>query len=597
MSEKKVFVGGEFLITDIAPEDVFTPEDLSKEHKMFYQTAVDFINNEVHPNAERIDEKDYELHMKLVNKAGELGLFGTDIPEEYGGLELDKISSICVADAIGGGGSFAVTWGAHTGIGVLPLVFFGSEEQKKKWLPLYAMGEAVSASCLTEPGAGSDALSGRTSAKLSDDGNHWILNGEKIFITNAGIASTYVVYAKVDDEKFTTFLVEKGTPGLTIGKEEKKMGGHGSSTCPVILEDCKIPKENLIYEVGLGHKSAFNCLNIGRLKLGASCTGGAKRCITEAIRYANGREQFNRPISKYGMIKEKIADMSVKTFISDAVQYRVTGMLDDKIATLDAAQKKDGETLAKTIGEYATEFSIAKIYGSECLDFVVDEYVQILGGYGYCSEYPAERAYRDSRINRIWEGTNEINRMLIPGTMLKRAMQGRLNLLGAAQAVAGEIMAYSPMAVKLPNTPLAVQEHTVKMVKKLALMLAGLTAQKFQQKLAKEQEVMAIMADAVMEIFAMESGLLRAQKKIDKDGEDAAKFEIAAAKCYVDDTMSKIEHWAKRLICYVEQGDMQKTQLAAVKKLARYQPIDTITLKKEIADRAIDLEAYPFFDV
>ena len=597
MSDKKIFVGGEFLITDIDPKDVFTPEDLSKEHRMFYQTTLDFVINEVAPHLERLDEKDYDFHMKLVKKAGELGIFGPDVPEEYGGLGLDKMSAICVADAIGSGGSFAVTWGAHTGIGILPLVFFGSEEQKQKWLPLHAMGEAVSASCLTEPGAGSDALSGRTSAKLSEDGKHWILNGEKLFITNAGISSTYIVYAKVDDEKFTTFLVEKGTPGLVIGKEEKKMGGHGSSTCPVIFEDCKIPKENLIYEVGQGHKSAFNCLNIGRLKLGASCTGGAKRCITEAVRYANGREQFGMPISKFGMIKEKLANMTIKTFISDSILYRVTGMLDDKIALLTDEEKKDGDTLAKTIGEYATEFSITKIFGSECLDYVVDEYVQTLGGYGYCSEYPAERAYRDSRINRIWEGTNEINRMLIPGTMLKRAMQGRLGLLAAAQEVAGEIISYSPAAVKLPDTPLAVPMHAVKMTKKLALMLAGLSAQKFGPKLAKEQEVMAIMADAVMEIFAMESGVLRAQKKIDKDGEDAAKYEIAAVKCYVDETMPKIESWAKRLICYVEEGDMQKTQLAAVAKLAHYQPIDTITLKKEIADRVIDLEAFPFFDV
>lgn len=597
MSDKKVFVGGEFLISDIDHKDVFTPEDLSKEHLMFYQTTLDFVINEVAPHLEQLDTKDYDLHMKLVKKAGELGIFGPDVPEEYGGLGLDKMSAICVADAIGCGGSFAVTWGAHTGIGILPLVFFGSEEQKQKWLPLHAMGEAVSASCLTEPGAGSDALSGRTSAKLSEDGKHWILNGEKLFITNAGISSTYIVYAKVNDKHFTTFLVEKGTPGLVIGKEEKKMGGHGSSTCPVIFEDCKIPKENLIYEVGQGHKSAFNCLNIGRLKLGASCTGGAKRCITEAVRYANGREQFGQPISKFGMIKEKIANMTIKTYISDSILYRVTGMLDDKIALLTAEEKKDGDTLAKTIGEYALEFSITKIFGSECLDYVVDEYVQTLGGYGYCSEYPAERAYRDSRINRIWEGTNEINRMLIPGTLLKRAMQGRLNLLGAAGEVAKEIISYSPLKVKLSDTPLAVQEHTVKMTKKLALMLAGLCAQKFQQKLAKEQEVMAIMADAVIEIFAMESGILRAQKKIEKDGEDAAKFEIAAAKCYVDETMPKIEYWAKRLICYVEEGDAQKMQMAAVEKLARYQPIDTITLKKEIAERVIDLEAYPFFNV
>jgi alkylation response protein AidB-like acyl-CoA dehydrogenase len=597
MSERKVFVGGEFIIADVAPGDVFTPEDLTKEHKMFFETAMDFITNEVLPNMEKLEEKDFEIHRKIHAKAGELGLIGTDVPEEYGGLGLDKVSTTCVGDAMGRAGSYCVTYGAHTGIGMLPLVYFGTEEQKRKYLPKLASGEWIGASCLTESGSGSDALSVRTSAVAVDGGKFYKLNGEKIFITNAGFADSFVVYAKVDDEHFTCFFLEKDTPGLSTGKEEKKMGGHGSSTRPVILEDAKVPAENLVYKIGKGHHIAFNCLDIGRLKLGAGTTGGAKQCITEAVRYANGREQFGKKISSFGMIREKLANMTVKAFVSEAIQYRVAGLLDDNLATLDEKAKKDGGENAKAIGEYAVECSIAKIYGSECLDYCVDEYVQILGGYGYCSEYPAERAYRDARINRIWEGTNEINRLLIPGTLLRSAMKGKLNLLGAAQAVTSDIMSYSPMSVELPNTPLAMQEHMVKMTKKIGLMTAGIAAMKFQQKLVDEQEVLAILADIVTEIFAMESGVLRAQKIIEKKGEEAAKHQITAVKAYVDDTVPKIEHWAKRLIAYVEDGDMLRTQLASIKKLARYQLLDSITLKKDLADRVIDLEEYPFFKV
>ncbi|MCP4679444.1 MAG: acyl-CoA dehydrogenase [Deltaproteobacteria bacterium] len=597
MSERKVFVGGEFIITDTSPSDIFTPEDFTKEHKMFYETAIDFIQNEVIPNMEALEEKDFELQRKIHAKAGELGLLGTDVPEEYGGLGTDKVSTCCVGDAMGRAGSYCVTHGAHTGIGVSPIVYFGNDEQKKKYLPKLASGEWIGCSCLTEPGAGSDAMSVRTSAKPTEDGKHYILNGEKIFITNAGIADTFIVYAKVNDKDFTCFVVEKGTPGLSIGKEEKKMGGHGSSTCPVVFEDVKIPVENRIFEVGQGYKSAFNCLNIGRIKLGFGTTGGAKQCVTEAVKYAIGREQFDKKISSFGMIQEKIANMTIKSYMSDSVQYRIAGMLDDKLATLDADAKKDGEQNSKAIGEYATECSISKIFGSETLDYCVDEYVQILGGYGYCSEYPAERSYRDSRINRIWEGTNEINRMLIPGTLMKRAMQGRLNLLGASQTVTAEIMNYSPMSVQLPDTPLALQEHMVSMSKKIGLMTSGVAAMKYQQKLIDEQEVLAILADIVTEVFVMESGVLRTQKIIEKDGEEAAKYQIAAVKAYVDETIPKIEQWAKRMIAYVEDGDMLRTQFASIKKLARYQPIDTITLKKEIAERVIDLEAYPFFNV
>jgi len=594
MAERKIFAGGEFLIGDVGHGDVFTPEDFTEEHKMILETAKDFISKEINPVIDRLEEKNHELVLDLLKKAGELGLLGTDVPEEYGGMGLDKVSTTVVGEAMGTAGSFSVVYGAHTGIGTLPIVYFGNEEQKKKYLPKLAGGDWCAAYCLTESGAGSDALNARTKAVLSPDGKYYILNGEKMFITNAGWASSFVVYAKVDGQHFTGFIVEKTFPGVSTGAEEKKMGAHGSSTRPVIFEDAKVPVENLMYEVGKGHKIAFNILNIGRWKLGAMTMGGCKGCVTGAVKYAKGRVQFKVPISSFGMIKQKIADMAIRTYMSESMMYRLAGMFDDKLGTLDEKAKKSGAETAKAIEEYAPECSISKVYGSECLDFCTDEYVQILGGYGYCSEYPAERYYRDARINRIWEGTNEINRMLVPGTMLQRALKGQLALLPAAQAVAGELMTYSPLSVQLPDTPLALQQHVIKMSKKLALMVAGVAAQKFGPGLVKEQEVMGKIADMVIEIFAMESGLLRTLKLIEKEGEEKAKYHIAAVKAYVDDTIPRIESWAKQVISHVESGDMLRTQLAGVKKLARYQPIDAINEKRLVADRIIELESYPF---
>jgi alkylation response protein AidB-like acyl-CoA dehydrogenase len=594
MGNERVFAGGEFLITDAAPEEVFTPEDFTDEHKMILETAKGFVEKEIQPIIDKLEEKDHDLVLSLLAKAGELGLLGTDVPEEYGGLGLDKVSTTLVAEAMGPAASFGVVYGAHTGIGSLPIVYFGNDAQKEKYLPKLASGEWCGAYCLTEPGAGTDALNAKTKAVLSEDGKYYILNGEKMFITNAGWASSFIVYAKVNGEQFTGFIVEKDFPGVSTGKEEKKMGMHGSSTRPVVLEDAQVPVENVLYEVGKGHKIAFNILNIGRWKLGASAVGGCKGCITEAVKYANGRIQFKVPISTFGMIKTKLANMAIRTYMSDSMMYRLAGMFDNKLALLDSEAKKSGEENAKTIEEYAAECSITKVYGSEALDYCVDEYVQILGGYGFCAEYPAERYYRDSRINRIWEGTNEINRMLVPGTMMRRALQGKLNLLPAAQAIAGELMTYSPLSVQLPDTPLALQEHMVRMSKKIALMVAGVAAQKFGPNLAKEQEVLAKIAEIIIEIFAMESGLLRTQKITARDGEEKAKYQIEAVKVYVDEMIPQIELWAKQVVAYVEEGDMLRTQFAGIKKLARYQPIDSIRLKQSIAARIIDLEAYPF---
>jgi alkylation response protein AidB-like acyl-CoA dehydrogenase len=437
-------------------------------------------------------------------------------------------------------------------------------------------------------------MNARTKAVLSEDGKHYVLNGLKMFVTNGGWANSFIVYAKVDGEHFTSFIVERDFPGVSMGPEVKKMGMDGSSTRSLILEDAEVPVENVLFEIGKGHKVAFNILDIGRWKLGAATVGGCKGCVEEAVKYANTRIQFQVPISSFGMIKTKLANMAMRTFMSESMMYRLAGMFDDKLATLDEEAKKSGAENAKAIGEYAPECSITKVYGSESLDYCVDEYVQILGGYGYCSEYAAERNYRDSRINRIWEGTNEINRLLVPGTMMRRALKGRLALFPAAQAIAGELMTYSPLSVQLADTPLSLQEHMVKMSKKIALMVAGVAAQKFQQKLVQEQEVMANIADIVIEVFAMESGLLRAVKTISKQGEEKTGLQIAAVMAYVDETIPRIEAWAKQTLAYMEEGDMLRTQLAGVKKLARYQPIDTVSLKRQIADRIIELESYPF---
>ena len=439
MAERKIFLGGEFLISDVLPRDVFTPEDISREHKMVYESAVDFVKKEIIPNVERIEEKNESFARSLIRKTGELGLNGIDIPVEYGGEGMDKISTCLVTEAMGAGASFAVSHSSHTGIGTLPIVFFGTEDQKNKYLPKLASGELIAAYCLTESSAGSDALNSQSTAVLSSDGKNYILNGEKIFITNGAWADVFIIYAKVDGDKFTGFIVERGFPGISSGAEEKKLGIKGSSTTPVILKDCVVPAGNVLFEIGQGHKIAFNVLNIGRLKLGASVVGPSKVAIAEAAKYANMREQFGRKISSFGMIKNKLADMSIMTYMAESLAYRTAAAIDDRLGVLDEKGKNDGAENAKAIEEYAIECSIAKVFGSECLDFCVDELVQIFGGNGYITEYPAERMYRDSRINRIFEGTNEVNRLLIPGTVVKRGLQNRLPVMDALAKLESEI--------------------------------------------------------------------------------------------------------------------------------------------------------------
>lgn len=594
MKKRKIFAGGEFLITDTEPDDVFILEEMTKEHKMIFDAATDFAKKEILQNVEKIEEKSEEISRSLLEMAGELGLNGTDIPEEYGGEEMDKISTCLVTEALAVVASFAVTYGAHTGIGTLPIVYFGTEEQKKKYLPKLATGEWLAAYCLTESCAGSDALSIQTTATLSDDGKYYLLNGEKIFITNGAWADIYILYAKIDGEKFTGFIIERGFPGLSHGAEEKKMGINGSSTTSIILKDCKVPVENVLFEIGQGHKIAFNVLNIGRYKLSASTVGGSKNIIAEAAKYANMREQFGKKISSFGMIKNKLADMSILTYMAESLTYRLAAAIDDKLNTLDDEAKKQGKENAKAIQEYAIECSIAKIFGSESVDFCVDELVQIFGGNGYIAEFPAERLYRDVRINRIFEGTNEINRLLVPGTLVKRAMQNRLPILDTLQTLGEEVKAYSPELLKLDETPLAMQDHMVKMCKKITLMTAGMAVNKLLAALENEQEVMELLADMINEIYVMESGLLRARKLVTQKGKKKGEYHIAAVKVYINDTIPKIVHWAKQIFVFVEEGDALGAQLSLIDKLATYQPINTIELRRLIADKVIKGKRYPF---
>ncbi len=594
MPERNIFAGGEFLIRNIRNEDVFAPEAMTKEHKMIYSTALDFVKKEIHPHVDQIEEKSEAMTRSLLKKAGRIGLNGTDIPEEFGGEGMDKINTCLVTDALGGSASFAVSHSAHTGIGSLPIVYFGTDDQKKKYLPKLVSAEWVAAYCLTESNAGSDALNAQTTAKLSDNGRHYVLNGEKIFITNGAWADLFIVYAKVDGEKFTGFIVERRFPGISTGVEEKKMGINGSSTTSVILKDCQVPVENVLFEVGKGHKIAFNILNIGRYKLGVGVTGGCKLIIAEASKYANSREQFGKKISSFGMIKNKLADMSIQTYMAESISYRIAAMIDDKMHLLDPEAKKQGAKNAEAIEEYAVECSIAKVYCSECLDFCADELVQIFGGYGYIAEYPAERIYRDARINRIFDGTNEINRLLIPGTILKRAMQGRLELFDKLNAVEKDVKTHSFSSFNNGADSLEIQEHLLEAGKKILLISAGKTIGKFLDTLADEQEILALLADMIIEVFAMESGLLRAKQLLAKEGPKKAAYHVAAVKVYFNDIMPKIVHWAKQLLAASAEGDDLTAHIAVINKLASYQPIDTIALRRLVAQKVIKGRKYPF---
>ena len=594
MTDNGHIKGGAFLIGQISPDQVTTPEDMTDEHRMILQTSRDFVEKELRPNADKIEAKDAKLIKGLMASAGELGLNGTDVPEEYGGLGLDKVATALVCEAIGGSGSFATTHGAHTGIATLPIVFFGTEEQKQKYLPGLASGEKLGAYALTEPSAGSDAMGGcKTKAVLSEDGKHYILNGQKIFITNAAWAETFVTYAKVDGEKFTAFIVERGFPGVSVGPEEGKLGIKGSSTCSLIFEDAKVPVENVLHEIGKGHHVAFNILNVGRYKLGAASVGGCKGSLKMAVTYGKTREQFGQPIVQFGALKEKLANGAMKTYLNETIAHRSAGLFESILEQIPAGDKEYGRKAAEAIREYAIECSIDKVYGSEATAYLVDENVQIHGGYGYIDEYPAERAYRDARILRIYEGTNEVNRMIIINEIMGRALKGQLPLLEAAGRIVKALSDPSAETAATPEGPLGLQDRMIENCKKAAIFVLSKAVDKFQMGLANEQEVITRISDMIIEIFAMESGLLRAKKVIANQGEAAAKFYIAMVQAYVDDILPRIEGWAKGALGHIETGEALETSLTALRRLLMYVPVDAIALKRIIADRVIERDGYP----
>jgi len=583
--------GGSFLLETRRPDEVFTPEDFSEQHQLIGQTTEEFAINEILPNAEKIEHKDYSVSRDLLKKAGELGLSAVEIPEAYGGLEMDKVTASVIADHIAKYAGFATTWGAHSGIGLLPIVYFGTEEQKKKYLPRLAAGEIVGAYALSESTSGSDALNCRSRADLSADGTHYILNGEKMWITNAGFADLFTVFAKVGGEKFSAFLVERNFPGFSVGAEEHKMGIRGSSTCPIILNDCKVPVENLLGEIGKGHLIALNILNIGRFKLGAMCLGGGRVSLENAIGYAKQRKAFGKVIADFGLVREKIANMATLLYVGESLVYRTIGMMDVALSEVDKSAADAAKQNLKAIEEYVVECSIIKVWGSEMIDYVVDENMQIHAGYGFVEEYPAERAYRDARINRIFEGTNEINRLIITGFLLKRATTGQLPLMPAIKKLMDEVLS-GPSASEDLEGALAEERKLVAQAKKLGLFAAGAATQKYMQAIQDQQEIMGAIADMTIETYAMESAVLRAQKIAESKGEAAASLPIAMARVYMTQAMEKIESAARRVIAAVADGDMLRTQLAILRRLAKYEPFNTIALRQQIAQRAIERGKY-----
>jgi alkylation response protein AidB-like acyl-CoA dehydrogenase len=583
--------GGSFLLESRHPNEVFTPEDFSEQHSLIAQTAEEYAQNEILPNIEKMEHKDFSVSRALLKKAGELGLSAVEIPEAYGGLEMDKVTAAVIADRVAKYAGFATTWGAHTGIGTLPLVYFGTEAQKQKYLPRLGAGEIVGAYALSEASSGSDALNCRARATLSADGKHYILNGEKMWITNAGFADLFTVFAKIDGEKFTAFLVERTFPGFSVGSEEHKMGIRGSSTCPLILNDCQVPVENVLGDIGKGHVIAFNILNVGRFKLGAMCVGGARTSLDNAISYAKQRKAFGKVIADFGLVREKLANMATLIYVGEAMVFRTVAMMDGALEAVDKSVPDAAKQTLKAIEEYAVECSIIKVWASEMVDYVVDETVQIYGGYGFVEEYPAERAYRDARINRIFEGTNEINRLIITGFLLKRAMSGQLPLMPAIKHLMDEVLS-GPSAGDEFEGPLAEEQKLVASAKKLGLFAAGAATQKYMQAIQDQQEVMGAIADMVIEIYAMESAVLRTMKIVAKNGEAAAALPVAMTRVYLSQAMDKIESAARKIIAAVADGDMLRTQLAILRRIGKHDPYNTIELRQQIAQKIIEQGKY-----
>jgi len=582
-----VLKGGEFLIKESNYKDIFIPEEFNEEQKMIAQMCQDFIDQDVNPNLDRIDSMEDGLMESILDKAGELGLLSVSIPEDLGGLGSDFVTSMISTEYTGSGHSAAVALSAHTGIGTLPILYFGNDSQKQKYIPKLATGELKACYCLTEPGSGSDANSGKTKAVLSDDKSKYIINGQKMWITNSGFADVFVVFAKIDNDKnLSAFIVEKDYPGLSLNPEEKKMGIKGSSTRQVFFNNCEVPVENLLGNREDGFKIALNILNIGRIKLAGATLGSSKKVIKDSVKYANEREQFGRPISKYGAIKNKIADQVIRTYATESALYRVSKNVDDLITSLVESGKSKEEAILEAIKEYASEAAMLKVHGSETLDFVVDEGVQIYGGMGYSAESPVERAYRDSRINRIFEGTNEINRMLSVDFLLKKAMKGQLDLMGPAQKVAGELMSIPDMSG--PDDTLFVNESKyISNFKKAILMTAGSAVQKLMMQLPKEQEILMGISDMMIETYVSESLLLRTQKLVELKGEENCQVEIAIMKSYIYDACDKINKSGKDILNSFAEGDELRMMLMGLKRFTKHEPFNVKLNKRIIAENAI----------
>ena len=585
--------GGSFLIESRTPTEVFTPEDLSEEQLQMAATVAQFAREEVLPKAAEIEAKKPGAVPDLLRKAAELGFTSMDIPEEYGGLGMDKTTSTLITDHMSVLASFSTAYGAHVGIGTLPLVWYGTEEQKKRYLPKLASAEWIGAYALSEATSGSDAMNIRTRATLSADGTTYTLNGEKMWITNGGTAGLYTVFAKIVGEKFSAFLVERDTPGLTVGEEEHKMGIRGSSTCPLVLQDCKVPAANLLGEAGKGHHIAFNVLNMGRLKLGVACIGGARLAIAHMIRYAKERKAFGKAIAEFGLVQRKIAECATRLYAAESMTYRTVGMIDASLAQLGEEGNRSPREVQKRIEEYAVECSILKVYGSEMMTLVADELVATMGGYGYVEEYPAERYYRDARINRIFEGTNEINRMIITGWLMKRAMAGELPLLKAIKALMDEVMQPPSFdGAEQSDETLAREAEILASVKKIALFAAGVASQRYMAALQDQQEIMADLADIISQAFALESALLRA-RKLAASGKSSAATAGAMTGLLADESMNLAEQASRRVLAASAEGDELRTQLAILRRLARYVPENTVKLSRTIAQHCIRVERYP----
>jgi len=592
MAEKTVKKGSLFFMEETPAAEVFTPEDFSEEHLMIIKTIESFIKNEVVPNIDALEHKDWDLTRRLMLQAGELGFLGVDIEEEYGGSELDHIASLLVCEYSALSGSWGLGLNDHTGIGSMPLVFFGNKAQKEKYLPALATGEKLGAYALTEPEAGTDAMSIQTTAVLSPDGKYYMLSGTKQYVTNGGFADVIFTYAKIDGDKMTAFILERDFEGISFGAEEKKMGLRGSSTCSIFLDGAKVPVENVLYEIGRGHIVAFNILNLGRFKLGAGSVGVAKLAMESSVGYSKERVQFGKPICQFGLIKHKIAEMATRLYMAESMVYRTGGLIDNIFATVDRTAEDSGRQSANSIFEYVVECSINKVYCSEMLDYVADEAVQIYGGYGYCEDYPVERIYRDNRIFRIFEGTNEINRLLIIGQLMRKALKNEIPLLPVAEKVREEVPAMEPLSPSSGDGPLGYQQRLVERAKKIFLFLCGGAAQKYGMALEEEQEILGLLSDIAQEIYAVESGLLRALKSIESSGEQRSRMKIDMVRLYSNDAMVRIRGYARQILAAMETGDALDSQLMTLRKVSQFTPINGVQLRRDIADGIIEVGRY-----